>query len=61
VAIAAELRQLMHARSILHIIPAVKEMKQELRSAHFHFGNHETTYESTAKGALVGHQVSSET
>ena len=30
VAIAAELRQLMHARSILHIIPAVKEMKQEL-------------------------------
>lgn len=35
----------------------VKEMKQELRSAHFHFGNHEPTYESTAKGTLVDHNV----
>lgn len=30
VAIAAELRQLMHAKSILGIVPSVKEMKQEL-------------------------------
>ena len=35
----------------------VKEMKRELRSAHFHFGNHEQTYESTAKGTLVDHNV----
>lgn len=33
----------------------VKEMKQDLRSAHFHLGNHEQNYESTNKGTLVTH------
>lgn len=30
-------------------------MKQDLRNAHFHLGNHEQNYESTAKGTLVSH------
>lgn len=33
----------------------VKEMKQDLRNAHFHLGNHELTYVSTNKGTLVTH------
>jgi hypothetical protein len=33
----------------------VKELKQDLRCAHFNLGIHEINYESTAKGTLVSH------
>jgi hypothetical protein len=33
-------------------------MKQDLRNAHFHFGNHQPEYLSAAKEALVNHDPS---
>ncbi len=39
-------------------VDQVREMKQDLRSAHFHFGNHQPDYLSAAKEALVSHDPS---
>jgi len=38
-------------------------MKQDLRNAHFHLGNHMPIYESTMKGTMLSHdpKVSSQT
>ena len=39
-------------------VDQVKEMKSDLRSAHFHFGNHQSDYLSAAKESLVNHDPS---
>jgi hypothetical protein len=39
-------------------VDQVREMKQDLRNAHFHLGNHQSDYLSAAKEALVNHDPS---
>lgn len=39
-------------------VDQVREMKQDLRNAHFHLGNHQSDYCSEAKQALVNHDPS---
>lgn len=39
-------------------VDQVKEMKQDLRNAHFHLGNHQPDYISAAKESLIIHDPS---